>query len=75
MSQLNIELVLSGLEVWNKYSWTNWTTPLQHMGSQFDWLGSQVNHYLKKTYFDELILLRFANCSVFRDIYVFWLLF
>ena len=64
MSQMNIELVISGLEVWNKYGWTNWTTPAQQMLPQFNWLGSQVNYYLKKAYFDELILFRFASCAL-----------
>jgi len=58
MKQLNLELVLVGLDIWNEYGWTNWTTPTQNMAPQYGWLGSQLNYYLRRSYFDELILFR-----------------
>lgn len=60
MVQLNLELVLVGLDIWNQHGWTNWTQPIQEFQSQFDWLGRQIDYYLNKTYFDGLILFTFV---------------
>jgi len=58
MSQVNVEIVLVGLDIWDKHGWTNWTSnpKPQEISSQFNWFGRQIDVYLKQVFFDELIL-------------------
>lgn len=67
MVQLNLELVLVGLDIWNEHGWTNWTQPIQEFQSQFDWLGRQIDYYLNKTYFDGLILFTGIEITIGGD--------
>ena len=58
-TQLNLQYLAVGVEVWNLKGWTNWTETNPDANNAIDWMNSVRDTYLRnKVYFDDIILIR-----------------